>query len=146
MNTYTECYNCKKNIADDEFGCVEYLGDENYSTICSTCYMKWINEGYERPIIKNIEQIEPKTRDNFMYSWHFDAIEAENSIFNKLRDGEITIDDAIKDFELVIEILKKIAQSKGDSEKSDTKLMFKKMAMRLNGLKQQRNSKITVSQ
>ena len=80
-----------------------------------------------------------------MYSWHFDAIEAENSVFEKLKSSEITIDDAIKDFELVIEILKKISQSKGDSEKSDTKIMFKKMAMRLNGLKQQRNSKVTVS-
>lgn len=80
-----------------------------------------------------------------MYSWHFDAIEAENSVFDKLRAGEITIDEAIKDFEFIIEFLKKIAQAKGDSEKSDTKTMFKKMAMRLNGLKQQRNSKITVS-
>lgn len=107
--------------------------------------MKWINEGGERPIIKNIEQIEPKTRDNFMYSWHFDAIEAETSVFEKLKSGEITIDEAITNLELLPEILKKISQSKGDSEKLEIKTMLKKMESRLHGLKRERDTKITTA-
>lgn len=79
-----------------------------------------------------------------MYSWHFDVIEMETSIFEKFERGESTIDEAIKDFEFVIEFLKKISLSKGDSEKSEIKLMFKKMAMRLHELKHRR-TEITVS-
>jgi len=80
-----------------------------------------------------------------MYSWHFDAIEAETSVFEKLKEGKITIDQAILNLELLPEILKKISQSKGDSEKSEIKAMLKKMESRLHGLKRERDTKITTS-
>jgi len=143
--TETHCYKCKKNIDDDEFGYIEYLGKKKYSTICSTCYMHWINNGGPIPSINNIQQIELKTRSNFMYSWQFDAIQAETSVFEKYVSGEITIDEAITNLELLPEILKKYAQSKDDSEKSETKLMVQKMQSRLDGLKRERDTKVTTA-
>jgi hypothetical protein len=83
-------------------------------------------------------------RSVVMYSWQFDAIQAETSVFEKYVGGEITIDEAITNLELLPEILKKYAQSKEDSEKSETKTMLKKMQARLDGLKRERDTKITV--
>ena len=143
--TETHCYKCKKNIDDDEFGYIEYLGKKKYSTICSTCYMHWINNGGPIPSINNIQQIELKTRSNFMYSWQFCGIEASVSVFENLSEGKITITQAIADLELIIDILKKVGQSKGDSGKSETKDMLKKIQARLDGLKRERDTKITTS-